>query len=264
MSRLLMFLFLSMLVACVPMTRDSKPPVSVYAGECVVLLHGLGRSAASMRKMEKALVARGYSVANIDYDSRSATIEKLAESAIPLGLDSCRQQSALRMHFVTHSLGGILLRYYLGNNQVNQLGRSVMLAPPNQGSAAADAFRNAPGYRLLNGEAGLQLGTGTNSLPLQLGPLEFDVGVIAGDRTIDPLTSLFLANPDDGKVSVESTKAEGMNDFLLVHHSHAFIMKSSEVIRQTSHYLEFGHFDHSEDVASVARSRKAAGSVKDL
>lgn len=214
------------------------------ADECVILLHGLGRTASSMRKMEEELSSSGYVVVNLGYASRSAPIEELAQTAIPEGLQRCRSSDAAKIHFVTHSLGGILLRYYLEEHSIDEMQRSVMLAPPNQGSAAVDVYRRVPGFRLINGEAGFQLGTNADSIPLALGRVEFDVGIIAGDRTIDPLTSKMLKNPDDGKVSVASTKVEGMNDFLLVHHSHAFIMKSPEVIRQTRHFLASGSFDH--------------------
>ncbi len=227
-----------------PAANSQAPADATVSGECVVLLHGLGRSASSMRKMEAALSAAGYAVANVDYPSRSAPIEDLAASAVPEGVAKCREGGAQAIHFVTHSLGGILLRWYLKENAIDKLHRSVMLAPPNKGSAAADVYRRVPGFRLLNGEAGFQLGTDAKSIPLQLGAVEFDVGIIAGDRTIDPVSSKMLKNPDDGKVTVASTKVEGMNDFLLVHHSHAFIMKSDEVIRQTKHYLDLGRFDH--------------------
>lgn len=231
-------------------------PQIVNVKECVVLLHGLGRTVASMRKMEEALTSAGYAVANVAYASRKAPIEELARTAVSEGLERCRNANAEKINFVTHSLGGILLRYYLEKSRIDELHRSVMLAPPNQGSAAVDVYRRLPGYRLINGEAGLQLGTKADSIPLKLGPVGFDLGIVAGDRTIDPLTSKMLSNPDDGKVSVASTKVDGMNDFLLVHHSHAFIMKSNEVIRQTKHYLAFGHFDHA---VTSAGSTGAAG-----
>ncbi len=220
------------------------PPAA--AEQCVVLLHGLGRTDASMRKIERALSDDGYAVVNLKYPSRSAPIAELADAAIEGGLESCRERDASSIHFVTHSLGGILLRHYLSGRDIDGLGRSVMLAPPNQGSEAADRYRRVPGFGLLNGEAGYELGTGDDSVPLQLGPVDFDLGVIAGDRTIDPVTSLMLPNPDDGKVSVASTRVEGMNDFIVLHHSHAFIMRSKETIRQIRHYLQRGRFDHGE------------------
>ncbi|NNF68040.1 MAG: alpha/beta hydrolase [Gammaproteobacteria bacterium] len=219
--------------------------------ECVILLHGLGRTASSMKRMEEGLSSGGYLVANIGYDSRSGPIRELAEKAIPQGLEKCREGDAGTIHFVTHSLGGILLRAFLEKNTIKELGRSVMLAPPNQGSAAVDVYRRIPGFGLVNGDAGFELGTDDKSVPLSLGPVSFDVGIIAGDRTIDPLTSKMLANPDDGKVSVTDTKVEGMNDFLLVHRSHAFIMKAKDVIWQTKHYLTHGQFDHADKTDEV-------------
>lgn len=122
-----------------------------------------------------------------------------------------------------------------------------MLAPPNQGSEASDFWRRFPGFKLLNGFAGYQLGTDAGSVPRNLGPADFTVGVIAGDRTIDPVTSLLLPNPDDGKVSVTRTRLEGMSDFLVVHRSHAFIMQANEVIRQVIHFLDCGRFSRDED-----------------
>lgn len=235
---------LTFLAACLPVRQEFPLPSFDRSGQCVILLHGLGRTPASMRKIENKLSSDGFTVANIGYASRSAPIEKLSSLAVSQGLTDCREKAAATIHFVTHSLGGILLRYYLETDSISELGRTVMLAPPNQGSEAADAFRNLPGFRLLNGDAGYQLGTGDGSVPLQLGRAYFDVGIIAGDRSIDPITSLTLPNPDDGKVSVERTKVDGMNDFLVVHHSHPFIMKSDEVIEQVRRYLNSGEFDH--------------------
>jgi len=213
------------------------------ASECVVLLHGLARTAMSMNKMERELAAAGYLTANIDYPSREHTVEELAELAVPQGIDACRSQEGVdRIHFVTHSLGGILLRQYLTDHDLPELGRVVMLGPPNQGSAAVDELRDVPGFDWLNGPAGQQLGKGENSVPLKLGPATFELGVIAGNRTIDPITSAVLENPDDGRVSVEDTKLDGMADFVVVEHSHAFMMRMRRTIELTKAFLSKGRF----------------------
>ncbi|MEM9403515.1 MAG: alpha/beta hydrolase [Pseudomonadota bacterium] len=221
---------------------DSEPPAA--ATECVVFLHGLARTAQSMDKIEAAFAEQDYLTANIDYPSREFPIEVLAPEAVGRGLSDCRAGGATRIHFVTHSLGGILVRYYLDGNVIEELGRVVMLAPPNQGSEVVDDYRNAPGYDQLNGPAGSQLGTGEDSIPAKLGPVEFPLGVIAGTRSINLILSQSLPNPDDGKVSVSSTQVEGMTDFLVVDVSHPFIMRSDEVIEQTQHFLRHGAFDH--------------------
>ena len=107
---------------------------------------------------------------------------------------------------------------------------------------AADELQNVPGFDWLNGPAGRQLGKGEDSVPLQLGPAEFELGIIAGDRTIDPLTSAVLDNPDDGRVSVDDTRLDGMTDFVVVEHSHAFIMRMQEPIELTIRFLNTGSF----------------------
>jgi pimeloyl-ACP methyl ester carboxylesterase len=213
------------------------------ANECVVLLHGLARTASSMNRMERELAAAGYATANIDYPSREYTVEALAEMAVPSGIDACRDRDGVdTIHFVTHSLGGILVRQYLSEHDIPDLGRVVMLGPPNQGSAAVDELQDLPGFDWLNGPAGRQLGKGDQSVPLRLGPADFELGIIAGNRTIDPITSAVLDNPDDGRVSVEDTKLEGMADFVIVEHSHAFMMRMDRTIELTKAFLATGSF----------------------
>jgi len=213
------------------------------AGDCVVLLHGLARTSGSMEDMSVALEESGYRVANVSYPSREHPIETLAAMAVPEGLQRCADAAPGRkVHFVTHSLGGILVRYYFEGRSVAAIGRVVMLAPPNQGSKAVDEMREVPGYEWLNGPAGFQLGKGQESVPLRLGAPRFEFAVIAGNRTIDPITSAFLDDPDDGRVSVADTKLDGMSDFIVVEVSHAFIMQDDDVIGLVKNFLANGRF----------------------
>jgi triacylglycerol lipase len=210
------------------------------AGECVIFLHGMARTASSMDFAAQVFESRGYAVANIDYPSREHPIEELASMAVEAGLAQCGDEAAI--HFVTHSLGGILVRYYLETKSIPRLGRVVMLAPPNKGSQVVDDYRNIPGFELLNGPAGMQLGTDSHSIPAQLGPVEYEVGVIAGTTTFNPILSQSLPNPDDGKVSVENTKVEGMSDFVAVPFSHPFIMDAPTVIDYAHAFISTGKF----------------------
>ena len=238
------------LVAVVVLIMSAGP---AQAGECVVLLHGLMRSSTSMNKMERELGEAGFVTANIEYPSRDHAIEELADIAVPDGLAACREHEDIeRVHFVTHSLGGILVRQYLSENQIPELGRVVMLGPPNQGSLAADEMAGVPGYDWLNGPAGKQLGKGEDSVPLQLGAADFELGVIAGNRTIDPITSAVLPDPDDGRVSIEDTKLEGMTDFVVVDHSHAFMMRMQQPIELTIAFLREGSFEAAREPAADA------------
>ncbi len=220
------------------------------AADCVVLLHGLARTSSSMEPLSGALREAGYRVVNVDYPSREKPIEELAPLAIGSGLEGCGPEPTV--HFVTHSLGGILVRYYLANNEFANLGRVVMIAPPNQGSEVVDNLGEIPGFSEFNGPAGAQLGTGENSVPLSLGPVEFEVGIIAGTKTVNLILSQYLPNPDDGKVSVASARVEGMQDFIEVPYSHPFIMRAPLVIKQTRAFLTQGKFDHSPAEDSTA------------
>lgn len=227
--------------------------------DCVVLLHGLARTAGAMKTLEDSLGAGGFAVANVDYPSRKKTIEELAPIAIGEGLRRCEASDYGNIHFVTHSLGGILVRYYLQGNSIDRLGHVVMIAPPNQGSEVVDALAEAPGFYLWNGPAGLQLGTDADSIPSSLGPVNFSLGVIAGTRTFNPLLSQFLPNPDDGKVSVASTRVAGMADFLTVDASHPFIMDDPVVIRETIHFLRTGAFAKRPSPAPVQATGSGTG-----
>jgi len=215
---------------------------ALHAKECVVLLHGLARTASSMNKLDISLTSKGYLVANVDYPSRKMEIEKLSELAVKSGIDQCNKANAYPINFVTHSLGGILVRHYFRHRDTKNVKRVVMLGPPNKGSEVVDSLKNLPGYELLNGPAGMQLGTTEDSIPKNLGPVNFELGVIAGTKSINLILSSFLPRPDDGKVSVESAKVEGMCGFISLPTTHPFIMKNDEVINQVIKFLEVGKF----------------------
>jgi pimeloyl-ACP methyl ester carboxylesterase len=195
-----------------------------------------------MRKMEGALSKAGYLVANTDYPSRTASIETLGGEAIDRALTDPKIQSCSRVHFVTHSLGGILVRSYFSNHRPERLGRVVMLGPPNQGSEVVEKLCGWWIFRELNGPAGSELGTDVNSTPNRLGPVGFELGVIAGDRSINWINSVLIKGKDDGKVSIDRARVAGMKEFLVVHVAHPFLMKNRGVIEYTLRFLKEGTF----------------------
>ncbi|MEZ5752581.1 MAG: alpha/beta hydrolase [Paracoccaceae bacterium] len=206
--------------------------------------------------LQEVLELHGYRTVNRSYPSQDAPIEDLvghvADSVAACGDD--------RLHFVTHSLGGILVRGFLAQGLPANLGRVVMLAPPNHGSEIIDTLNASDLLRrlsvVLNGPAAPQLGTGAQSVPNTLPPVDFDLGVIAGDIAINPWGPLVIDGPNDGTVSVASTMVEGMRDHIVVPASHTLIMNNPIAMAEVLEFLRNGVFDHG--ITFVAALRKLA------
>lgn len=216
--------------------------MTTQAKDGVILLHGLCRSASSMNKMEKGLEAAGFITVNKGYPSRKESISKLSESTIGDALKDPRLAGCRKIHFVTHSMGGIMVRVYFKRHPDKNVGRVVMLGPPNQGSEVVDRIGHWWVFKKLNGPAGGQLGTAKDSVPNQLGKVPFELGVIAGNKSINWINSLMIKGDDDGKVSLDSARVDGMKEMVVVPFTHPFIMKRKRVIALTIHFLKFGTF----------------------
>ena len=236
----LSLLFCSLL----PVSSQAEEEQAVESDACIILLHGLGRSSLSMKAVEWRLRDTGYVVVNNSYPWLGKTIEEIAPLVIDEGLADCDEAGKTQIGFVTHSLGGIVLRQYLETRELPGLSRVVMLAPPNQGSVMAEDLLANKAIKPLMPEPARQLGTGDDSVPRQLGPVKFELGVIAGNSSRLLVTDGLEGEANDGTVTVEETQVEGMSDFIEMPVDHSFLMWRESVLNQVVNFLRDGHFDH--------------------
>ncbi len=229
--------------------------INTASDECVILLHGLGRTSWSMDKLSDFLAEKGYRCLNVNYPSTAKSIDEIARTDLFAAIDLAKQSGCNTIHFVTHSMGGIILRAFMQSHNLPEGVRVVMLSPPNQGSEVVDSLRDWFFFKWVTGPAGQQLGTDDESLPKQLKPISLQIGIIAGTRSLNPWFSNLLPGPDDGTVTVESTRLYEMVDFLEVKSGHTFIMRDPMVLEQVDYFLSHGKFDH----ANVLDHRKRTG-----
>jgi pimeloyl-ACP methyl ester carboxylesterase len=221
--------------------REASVPAPAQAGG-VVLLHGIAVGSWTLKRMQRAIEQAGFVTLNLDYASRRKRLDALAADCHPAIADFAARHDG-PIHLVGHSMGGLLARVYLDKYRPEQLGRVVMLGTPNGGSEVADLLKDLAIYRRAFGPAGLQLTTEQDDTLTSLPPLDYPVGIIAGNRTISPISSLLiLPGPNDGRVSVRSTRLEGMADHVVVKSSHTWLVRHSAAIDQTIAFLRDGRF----------------------
>jgi len=195
-----------------------------------------------MGGLARYLQHNGYEVLNLGYPSTKFPIEQLID-VVHSQIEARTRGRDGTIHFVGYSMGGLLIRAYIAKYKPHNVGRVVMLGTPNQGSEVADFLKRSTLYRWLYGAAGQQLITDQAEFVHLFGQISYELGVIAGNRPIDPISSRIINKPNDGKVSIESTKVEGMSDHIVIRASHTFFPNNRVAWRQTVAFLRGGRFE---------------------
>ncbi len=211
--------------------------------ETVVLLHGIAMPAFVVHRLARRLAAAGFRVVNHPYSSRAFTLEQVARERVPAALRAAGAAAAPRLHFVGHSLGALIVRLHLAERRPANLGRVVLLGPPNAGSRVADQLARSALCRWLVGPNLSRLGAATpDAIAPRLAPPDYEVGVIAGTASINPVFSRWLERPNDGAVSLASARLAGARDLLVVPHSHTLMLLRRAVADQVVAFLRTGRF----------------------
>lgn len=185
----------------------------------------------------------GFRVASIGYPSRCVSITEAVEQHLMPALAKLEIEENSRVHFVTHSLGGIVFRAWAARRDpAFPFGRAVLLAPPNQGSQIIDELRQWRWVRWLLGPVSAELGTDAESTPNRLGPLPPETGVIMGNKDTLPIFRHLLGGESDGVVTIASSHGDGESDFILLPANHATIILHPAVLRAVSRFLRTGGF----------------------
>ena len=211
--------------------------------EAVVVLHGVGINARLTARLAKFIAAAGYEVHNLDYPSKTVPLAELGPRWLAAKLAALGLERAPRLHFVTHSMGGLIVRGYLAAHRPANLGRVVTIVPPHHGSVVSDKLRRLPIIWQIIGRNLGALGTGPDAywrtLPQRA---DFELGVIAGSSALNPLGWFFLERPHDGTVAERSTRLDGMTDHILLSSNHTLILFRRRTAAQAIAFLRTGRF----------------------
>ncbi len=209
--------------------------------EAVATLHGLNGGPWTLAPLARRLERAGYRVHRLRYRTHLSSLDE-AVAAIDAQCRRCGAATAPRLHFVGNSLGALVLRAYLSERRPPNLGRVVLVAPPNRGSEIVDAIGDWPLFRALFGPLAGQLGTDGEALPQRLPVPDCEIGVLAGSRWVNPLGQLLLPSPHDGTISVASTRLPRMRDHRVLPYSHPFLARSRRAAEEILHFLREGRF----------------------
>ncbi|MHA2067064.1 MAG: esterase/lipase family protein [Candidatus Thorarchaeota archaeon] len=208
--------------------------------ELIILLHGIFRAKDAFGPMTQRLREEGWEAHSLNYPS---TLQSLDEHAIGLEKLLNRLEGISKVHFVTHSMGGIVARTLLARESEwkgrIEVGRVVFIATPNKGARIADILQASNLAMLLGGPSLIEL---TTEKAKEIPVPDVNFGIVAGIKGDGQGYNPMLDGEDDMTVSVSEVILDGAEDQLLVRALHTIIQINPKVIDGTVSYLRTGRF----------------------
>lgn len=234
MKKVLLILLINTFLCACAQTEKNDPHK-----EGVILLHGFARSKTAMWRLAGRLEDAGYSVHRIGYDSLTQDIDAIKKEVF-FKINSYMKNRSNRVHFVGHSFGGLLIRSYLGENKVKNIGNVVLMGSPSKGTPAVDYLKDK-WYFKYAGPSIMTMSSRGSAFLSSLKEPDYNLGIIAGVSESSSNESI-LNGKNDGIVPIESTKVSGMKDFIIIETSHTMMRYSEDVAEQTIYFLRNGVF----------------------
>lgn len=230
-----LFFMLIFLISC------AHVPLQEGGEESVIVVHGFARRARSMNQIATAVHQAGYEVRNIDYDSINQNLNDIKEEVYIKFDQYISENPDKKIHFIGHSLGGLLVRAYLAENKLDNLGVVILMGTPNKGTKLVNQYEDKWYFSWL-GPVIPELGVGTSQFLDALQVPDYTVGVIAGSKPYSRWSAEYLEGDHDGLITVESAKLEGMHDFIEIEVNHSRMKRDPRVIEQVIYFLEHSQF----------------------
>ena len=231
----------------------------------LVLLHGIYGKSSDMESIAQNF-KDNYRIINIQYPTTKETAEEISDLYIEPNIENIKEQifsenfhkkienqyyeidensnkinknfnQNVKINFVAHSMGTGILRYYLKENPLENLGKVVFISPPSHGSHLADVpFVDKLPSML--GKVVPQFSTKKDSFVNQLGEPDYNYMILIGNKTNNPLYSMIIRGKDDGMVPLKTAKMKSDNFKIIENTTHTSILKDKRTMKEISEFFK--------------------------
>ena len=214
-----------------------------------IIFHGIYGESKDLQHISNILNVKGYPVVNIQYPTTTHPIEEMTEKYITPVIEKqiknlnilnsnlkTEDQKNLKINFIVHSMGSVLLRYYLKNHKIDNMGKVMFISPPSHGSPLSDnPISDSIPYFL--GPAVSQIKTDKNSFINTLGEPDYQCYILIGDHSDNFLYSFIIPGKDDGMIPFSTAGLQSCSMKVIINTTHTSILESEDTFREIENYF---------------------------